>query len=101
MVALRLLYFAPPKNIHTVRWLSAFVQMGHEVHLVTRDTVAGRAIPGVVVHDITVEENLPKPFRVIQRWKKVKNILCTVQPDVVHGHQADIVRISQHLAELR
>ena len=83
---LRLFYFAPPNSIHTVRWLSAFVGMGHEVHLATTDVDAGRAIPGVIVHDINLNGAMPGPVRFIRRWKKVRDTLCAVRPDVVHGH---------------
>jgi glycosyltransferase involved in cell wall biosynthesis len=83
---LRLFYFAPAKSIHTVRWLSAFVGMGHEVHLATTDVDAGRAIPGVVVHDMNVNGAMAGPVRFIRRWKKVRDILCSVRPDMVHGH---------------
>ncbi|PTL34901.1 hypothetical protein CLG94_12445 [Candidatus Methylomirabilis limnetica] len=83
---LRLFYFAPPKSIHTIRWLSAFVRMGHDVHLATTDVDAGRAIPGVVVHDMNVKGMIPGPVRFIRRWKKVREILRVVNPDIVHGH---------------
>lgn len=83
---LRLFYFAPPQNIHTIRWLSAFVSMGHEVHLCTTDVEAGYAIPGVIVHDMNVNGARPGPVRFMRRWKKARDILSAVRPDVVHGH---------------
>ena len=83
---LRLFYFAPPKSLHTVRWLSAFVGLGHEVHLATTDVKAGQAIPGVIVHDMNVNGVMPGPVRFIRRWKKVRDILLAVRPQVVHGH---------------
>jgi L-malate glycosyltransferase len=83
---LRLFYFAPPHELHTIRWLSAFVRMGHEVHLATTDVDAGRAIPGVIVHDMNVKGAIPRPVRFMRRWKKVRGILRAVRPDVVHGH---------------
>jgi glycosyltransferase involved in cell wall biosynthesis len=82
----RLFYFAPPKSVHTVRWLSAFVTQGHEVHLATIDVAAAQAIPGVTVHDMNVTGATPGPIRFLQRWKKVRGILYTVRPDIVHGH---------------
>ena len=83
---LRLFYFAPAGSIHTVRWLSAFVAMGHEVHLATTDVDAGRAIPGVIVHDMNVDGARPGPVRFMRRWKRVRDTLYAVRPDVVHGH---------------
>lgn len=83
---LRLFYFAPPENVATARWLSAFVRLGHEVHLGTTNTTAGKAIPGVVVHDINVNGAIPRGVRFIPRWIKVNRILREVRPDVVHGH---------------
>lgn len=83
---LKLFYFAPAHELHTIRWLSAFVRMGHEVHLATTDVDAGRAIPGVIVHDMNVKGAMPGPVRFMWRWKKVRGILRTVRPDVVHGH---------------
>jgi len=83
---LRLFYFAPPKSLHTVRWLSAFVGLGHEVHLATTEVEAGQAIPGVIVHDMNVNGVMPGPVRFIRRWKKVRDILLAVRPQVLHGH---------------
>jgi len=60
--------------------------MGHEVHLATTDVKAGRAIPGVVVHDMNVKGAIPGPVRFVRRWKKVQDILRVVSPDIVHGH---------------
>lgn len=82
---LKLFYFAPPRNLHTIRWLSAFVRMGHEVHLATTDVDAGREIPDVIVHDMNVNRARPGPVRFVRRWKKVRDILHAVSPDVVHG----------------
>jgi glycosyltransferase involved in cell wall biosynthesis len=82
---LRLFYFAP-SSIHTTRWLSAFVNMGHVVHLATTDVDFGNSIPGVIVHDMNVSGTRPGPTRFMRRWKKVRNILREVRPDVVHGH---------------
>ena len=83
---LRLFYFAPAKSIHTIRWLSAFVDMGHEVHLATTDVDFGNSIPGVIVHDMNVNGTRPGPARFMRRWKKVRDLLRAVRPDVVHGH---------------
>lgn len=83
---LRLFYFAPANHIHTVRWLSAFVNMGHEVHLATTDVDFGNSIPGVIAHDMNVDETKPGPVRFMRRWKKVRKIVRDVRPDVLHGH---------------
>ena len=83
---LKLFNFAPVGSIHTIRVLSTFVRMGHEVHLATTDVDAGRSIPGVIVHDMNVKEAMPRPVRFMRRWKKVRGILRAVRPDVIHGH---------------
>ena len=75
---MRLLYFGPAGSIHTSRWLSAFVSMGHEVHFVTHDMDAGRAIPGVRLHDMSVPGVVAGPARFLRRWFKVRRILSDV-----------------------
>lgn len=83
---LRLFYFGPSKSIHVIRWLTAFIRMGHQVHLATTNVEAGRSIPGVIIHDINVHMAWPKLITFIWRWKKVRDILRAVRPDIVHGH---------------
>lgn len=60
--------------------------MGHEVHLATTAVDFGNSIPGVIVHDMNVHEARPGPVRFVRRWKKVREIVRDVRPDVLHGH---------------
>jgi glycosyltransferase involved in cell wall biosynthesis len=83
---LRLFYFAPLESVHTVRWLSAFVKLGHEVHLATTNVAPAHGIRGVAMHDIHLRDPLPSPLRFFQRWLKVRRILREVRPHIVHGH---------------
>jgi glycosyltransferase involved in cell wall biosynthesis len=79
---LRLSYLSIGRHIHTERWLTWFAERGHEVHLLT---VQPGSIPGVTVHDITTGWG-PKPLRYAVSLVKVKRILRSLEPDLLHTH---------------
>ena len=83
---MKLLHFAHSTSIHTIRWLSAFVTLGHEVHLATTDTAAAHPIPGVIVHNISIHGTVPTLLRPLVGAKKGREIARKVNPDIIHGH---------------
>src|SRR5512139_1858658 len=79
---MRLCYIAPSDSIHTERWLNAFVERGHEVHLIVLPGEA-RKMEGVILHPLP--NGYPKiPFA---RWVlTARKIIKQIRPDVLHGH---------------
>lgn len=79
---MRIAYLSIGGHIHTERWLSYFVEKGHDVHLLT---VQPAPIDGVRVHDIRT--GLPfKPLHYAVALGKVKRILRDIEPDLLHTH---------------
>ena len=79
---LRLAYLSIGRHIHTERWLRFFVEKGYEVHLLT---VQPGPIPGVTVHDIRSGFG-PKPLRYLLSLGRVKSLLKSIRPDLLHTH---------------
>ncbi len=79
---MKLCYIAPAENIHTYRWLQAFVARGHEVHLVTLPNETGN-IPGVHLHPLPAgQPKLRFPIWTLT----LRRILHQLQPDILHAH---------------
>jgi len=78
----RIAYLSIGGHIHTERWLSYFVERGHEVHLMT---VQPAPIDGVTVHDIRTGVPV-KPVHYAVALGKVKRILAEIRPDLLHTH---------------
>jgi glycosyltransferase involved in cell wall biosynthesis len=79
---MRLCFIGPAHSIHTQRWLQAFVDRGHQVHLVT--------LPGesVTLDRVTVHPLPDGPAKVrFARWAlSLRRILAGIRPDVLHAH---------------
>lgn len=79
---MRIAYLSIGGHIHTERWLGYFVEQGHDVHLLT---VQPAPIEGVTVHDIRT--GIPfKPLHYAVALRRVRQILRTIQPDLLHTH---------------
>ncbi|HLG03572.1 MAG TPA: glycosyltransferase, partial [Bacteroidia bacterium] len=84
---MRICYLGDAPSIHTQRWCSYFVSLGHEVHLVTfRDA----KIAGVEVHFINAGpiKSTGGNWRVLLKATKVKRLLEKIKPDILHAHYA-------------
>ncbi|PID81376.1 hypothetical protein CSB20_03400 [bacterium DOLZORAL124_64_63] len=79
---LRLAFLSIGRHIHTERWIQWFARRGHECHLLT---VQPGPVEGVAVHDITAGFG-PKPCRYFFSLRKVKQLLATIQPDLLNTH---------------
>jgi glycosyltransferase involved in cell wall biosynthesis len=79
---MRIAYLSIGGHIHTERWLSYFVERGHEAHLLT---VQPSPIEGVRVHDIRTGIPL-KPLHYAVALRRVRRILAEIEPDVLHTH---------------
>jgi len=79
-----LCFIADGRSIHTQRWAEYFAQRGHDVHLITYDTM-GREIPGVREHVMVSRvKNLYLSF--IPRHIAIKKLVQKIKPDLIHAH---------------
>lgn len=85
MLRLRLCFIADAKSIHVQRWLSFFVERGHEVHLLTREI--GLDMPGVIQHVVLPRVRWPKT-RLAQTAWQIRRIVRCLQPSVLHAISA-------------
>ncbi len=79
---MRLCYIAPAGSIHTERWLKAFIERGHEVHLITLPDAATK-IEGVILHPLA---NGYSKIRFARWILAARRIIGQIRPDVLHGH---------------
>lgn len=78
---MKICYIANSDISHTAKWVSYFVEKGHEVHVIShRDT----PIPGAKVYYL--DYNI-KNF--ILMASEVHKIIKKIKPDVLHAHQAN------------
>lgn len=78
---MRICYIANADISHTVKWVSYFVEKGHDVHVISHKDVN---IPGAKVYYI--DYNI-KNF--IFKARKVHRLIKRIAPDVLHAHQAN------------
>lgn len=77
---MRICYIANSSSPHTEKWAKHFSDLGHEVHIISH---CPNEIAGIKVHYLNY--NL-KNFLFMA--KKVHNIINSINPDIVHAHQA-------------
>lgn len=84
---MRLLYLGNPNTIHVQRWLRHFAEAGHEVHLAAVNSVRvpGDRFAGVHIHDVSLQH---KPTRLAHLLEvvRLRRLIGTIHPDVVHAH---------------
>jgi glycosyltransferase involved in cell wall biosynthesis len=78
----RLAFLSIGRHIHTERWITWFVERGHDCHLLT---VQPGEVPGVTVHDIRAGAG-PKPLRYAASLRVVRRVLAKLQPDLLNTH---------------
>jgi L-malate glycosyltransferase len=84
---MRICFLADGESVHTIRWCSHFRKSGHEVHLITFKDVT---IEGVVVHYVNAGriERSGGNWKIIFLYRKVRKIVNTIHPDILHAHYA-------------
>ncbi len=78
---MKICYVANSESSHTVKWVNYFLNLGHEVHVISHED---NKIPGAYVYYI--DYNI-KNF--IFKAKKVHELIKNINPDIVHAHQAN------------
>lgn len=99
---MRILFLSAAGNVHTIRWVSALAQRGHEVHLVSQKEHAlnagGDAIPeSVKVHYL----KLPGRLGYFLNAPELKRLFKKIKPDVVNAHYASGYGTLARMAGLR
>lgn len=78
---MKICYIANSKSSHTVKWVNYFVDLGHEVHVISHSK---DEIEGAVVHyiDYCIRNFM---FKV----REIHNLIRSINPDIIHAHQAN------------
>jgi glycosyltransferase involved in cell wall biosynthesis len=85
----RLCFIANPDSILTRRWVSNLAERGHEIHLVSRSPRPPLYGPNVIFHTVPMPFFPPK-VRTLALGYQMRRIVRTIQPDVLHAHQASL-----------
>lgn len=75
---------AAASSVHTLRWANAYLQRGHQVHLVSLHPVAHGLDGRVIVHRM----HHLKGLGYILNGPRLKKLLRRIRPDVVNAHYA-------------
>ena len=88
---MRLCYLADAESIHTQRWLSYFVDKGHEVHLISLKSFGDNDV--IKNEKLHVLKRLQPQIRVISfpinllsDTIQVRKSIKKIKPDIVHAH---------------
>jgi glycosyltransferase involved in cell wall biosynthesis len=86
---MRLAYLGDPNEVHTRRWLTFFVERGHDVHLLVRsDTVLESPLPaGIVLERMDpFEIRWYRPDSYMAARRAVRRTLERIGAEVLHVH---------------
>ena len=89
---MRICFVAGPESIHTRRWVTWFVDRGHDVHVVFPHSFlrAGTAqIPGAVMHPLSTTPVFSRSSHLLLQpvdYFRMKRIIQGLRPDIVHAH---------------
>lgn len=82
---MKLCFLSAASVIHTVRWVNAMVNQGHDVHLMTmHDEKVDKLDRRVTIHRL----NIPAPLGYYLNVLQAKKIIRKLQPDILHVHYA-------------
>ena len=97
---MRVLFLANAASIHTVRWVNAISERGHEVHLVYKfDDVpkANTISEKVILHRLKYSGTKGYFFNAMQ----LKKLSHNIKPDVANAHYASGYGTLARLAKLK
>lgn len=81
---MRLAILSARSDIHTVRWVNALSERGHDVHLLTMHPGGDPLDDGVQVHRLRV----PAPLGYVLNALHLRRLLKRLRPDLLHAHFA-------------
>ena len=86
---MKILFLSAADNYHTKKWCSYFISKGHQVHVIS---LTEGNIDGAVVHyldcGVKTSDCDLKKLKYLTVVKKVKKIICEIDPDIVNAHYA-------------
>lgn len=88
---MKICYLADINSYHTKRWCKYFISKGHDIHVIS---ISNGNYEGVKVHSLEVSEDISKKEKsfgklsYLNRIKRIKNIVNSIKPDIVHAHYA-------------
>jgi len=74
-----ILCFLASRGIHTIRWIKAFADMGHEVHLITFDRPY--PIDDIIIHGLEYRFK----FAYLLRTFDIRRMIEKINPDILHA----------------
>lgn len=82
---MKIAFLAAASSIHTVRWVNAMSERGHEVHLITmHESELDKINENIVIHKL----NIKPPLGYYLNCLKLKKILREIKPDILNTHYA-------------
>jgi glycosyltransferase involved in cell wall biosynthesis len=90
---LKICFLADGPNVHTVKWVRHFVNRGHQVSLISFKPVKIECVDFYLIKQnipIIIDHNAPVMAKLGYLFypKKIKNLVHTIQPDILHAHWA-------------
>lgn len=81
---MRIAFLAGRSSIHTVRWVNAMAERGHEVHLITMHPYGDDLHPAAILHGLT----FGPPHGYFLNVFACRRVLKRVKPDILNVHYA-------------
>ena len=87
---MKICYLGDASSIHVLRWIKYFLELGHEIHLISFSDLNVSAMNNIHYHKL---DRLPRPFNKIPYQYaciiyslSVQKILKKIKPDLIHAH---------------
>lgn len=88
---MHLCYIADVNVVHLHRWVSFFIERGHQVSVITDED---GVLPGATVYN--TGECLPSVrlpvfsamYQILEKAQRIRKVIREIKPDLVHGHYA-------------
>jgi len=87
--SMRLCFLADAQSIHTKRWVSYFADRGHEVHLISTESIKVDEIKNVKIHVLKGLRRIKVVSFLINFLPsiiQVRRLIKKTKPDIVHAH---------------
>ncbi len=81
---MKLAFLAQRHSIHTVRWVNALAERGHDVHLISSTNYGNPLHPKVTFHTLPITP----PLGYFLNTLALKKILKRIRPDLLNAHFA-------------
>ena len=84
---MKICFIAPGHSIHSYKWINFFVKLGYETHWISIDGFGEYKVEkNLFLHSLNTNKNNTLN-RIISIFK-IKKIIKTIHPDIIHAHSA-------------